>query len=116
MATRELVEANVVPRTMMGWIYSTVFGGLLHESTIRNSDKGATFVSEMSPVGLVGDRIRVAGTCRAEIAVKKYSAQLASFRQRNKRWTARSGTKDGPSILKTIGQGLTQTRHYTRKG
>ncbi|KAJ7850820.1 hypothetical protein B0H14DRAFT_3137562 [Mycena olivaceomarginata] len=97
-------------------LFCIVFGGLLHESTIRNSDKGAAFVSETSPVGLVGDRICVAGTCRAEIAVKKYSAQLVSFRQRNKRWTARSGTKDGPAILKTIGQGLTQTRHYTRKG
>jgi hypothetical protein len=30
--------------------------------------------------------------------------------------TARSGAKNGPPILKMIGQGLTQTRHYTRKG
>lgn len=29
---------------------------------------------------------------------------------------AHSGAKNGPPILKTIGQGLTQTRHYTRKG
>ncbi|KAJ7302307.1 hypothetical protein DFH08DRAFT_826796 [Mycena albidolilacea] len=62
----------------------------------------------------VGDGVRevlVEGRVRVV-----YIGMMVMRKKRRAGHTACSGAKNGLPILKTIGHGLTQTRHYTRKG
>jgi hypothetical protein len=68
-------------------------------------------VSSVGHVDLVHE-VLVEGRAR----VVCISMMIVMRKKRRVGHTARSGIKNGLPILKTIGQGLTKTRYYTRKG